>query len=140
MQNLNWLNGGTTTITADHTLEQAIWQRGKPTGVVHHSDRGSQYLSIAYSNRLAESRFKPSVGSTGDSYDNAMAESIIGLYKTEVINQRSSWKTFEEVEWATATWVHWYNHQRIYEALDYRSPVEFAQKHWDNVGQAAEVA
>jgi putative transposase len=95
-------------------LEQAIWARGKPNGVIHHSGRGSQYLSITYSNRLSEAAFKPSVGSTGDSYDNAMAESVIGLYKTELINRRGPWKTFEEVEYATLNWVSCYNTKRLH--------------------------
>jgi putative transposase len=113
-------------------LEQAIWARGKPNGVIHHSDRGSQYLSITYSNRLSEAGFKPSVGSTGDSYDNAMAESVIGLYKTELINRRGPWKTFEEVEYATLNWVSWYNTKRLHGELGYRPPVEITQEYWDN--------
>ena len=113
-------------------LEQAIWARGKPSGVIHHSDRGSQYLSITYSNRLSEQGFKPSVGSTGDSYDNAMAESVIGLYKTEVIHRRRTWKTFEEVEYATLTWVSWYNTKRLHGELGYQPPLEIAEEYWDN--------
>ena len=113
-------------------LEQAIWARGKPSGVIHHSDRGSQYLSITYSNRLSEQGFKPSVGSTGDSYDNAMAESVIGLYKTEVIHRRRTWKTFEEVEYATLTWVSWYNTKRLHGELGYQPPLEIAEEYLDN--------
>jgi transposase InsO family protein len=111
-------------------LEQAIWARGRPKGVTHHSDRGSQYLSLRYSDRLAEAGFEPSVGSKGDSYDNAMAESLIGLFKTEVINQRSSWKTFEEVEYATLFWIDWYNKERLHGALGYVPPVEFEKAHY----------
>lgn len=113
-------------------LEQAIWARGKPSGVIHHSDRGSQYLSITYSNRLSEQGFKPSVDSTGDSYDNATAESVIGLYKTELIHRRRTWKTFEEVEYATLTWVSWYNTQRLHGELGYQPPLEIAEQYWDN--------
>jgi putative transposase len=110
-------------------LEQAIWARGRPRGVTHHSDRGGQYLSIRYSDRLAEAGFEPSVGSKGDSYDNAMAESLIGLLKTEVIDHRSSWKTFEEVEYATLIWIDWYNKERLHGALGYVPPVEFETAH-----------
>ena len=110
-------------------LEQAIWAQGRPRGVTHHSDRGSQYLSIRYSDRLAEAGFEPSVGSKGDSYDNAMAESLIGLFKTEGINHRSAWKTFEEVEYATLIWIDWYNKERLHGALGYVSPVEFERAH-----------
>ena len=112
-------------------LEQAIWARGRPRGVSHHSDRGSQYLSIRYSDRLAEAGFEPSVGSKGDSYDNAMAESVIGLYKTEVINHRGPWKTFEEVEYATLIWIDWYNKERLNGALGYVPPVEFERVHYE---------
>lgn len=82
-------------------LEQALWSRSGITGVVHHSDRGRQYLSIRYSERLAEAKAQPSVGSVGDSYDNALAETIIGLYKTEVIHRRGPWRHLEAVEYAT---------------------------------------
>ena len=112
-------------------LEQAIWARGRPRGVTHHSDRGSQYLSIRYSDRLAEAGFEPSVGSKGDSYDNAMAESVMGLYKTEVINHRGPWKTFEEVELATLIWIDWYNKERLHGALGYVPPVEFERVHYE---------
>ncbi len=88
----------------------------------------TQYLSIRYRDRLAEAGFEPSVGSKGDSYDNAMAESLIGLFKTEVINQKSSWRTFEEIEYATLIWIDWYNKERLHGALGYVPPVEF-EKH-----------
>lgn len=110
-------------------LEQANWAQGRPRGVTHHSDRGSQYLSLRYSDRLAEAGFEPSVGSKGDSCDSAMAESLIGLFKTKVINERSSWKTFEEVEYATLTWIDWYNKERLHGALGYVPPVEFGRVH-----------
>jgi len=90
-------------------LEQALWSRAGAKGVVHHSDPGSQYLSIRYSERLAEAGVEPSVGSVGDSYDNALAETIIGLYKTEVIHRRGPWRQLDEVEYATLEWVDWFN-------------------------------
>lgn len=109
-------------------LEQAIWARGKPKGVIHHSDQGSQYLSIRYSDRLMEAGFKASVGSVGDSYDNAMAESINSLYKAEVIYRDSrSWRNLEEVEIATLKWVDWFNNRRLLEPISDIPPAEFEQ-------------
>ncbi|HHG0088331.1 TPA: IS3 family transposase, partial [Escherichia coli] len=101
-----------TTFVLD-ALEQALWAR-QPSGTVHHSDKGSQYVSLAYTQRLKEAGLLASTGSTGDSYDNAMAESINGLYKAEVIH-RKSWKNRTEVELATLTWVDWYNNRRLLE-------------------------
>ena len=98
-------------------LEQALWSRSGVQGVVHHSDRGSQYLSIRYSERLTEAGVQPSVGSVGDSYDNALAETIIGLYKTEVIHRRGPWRHLEAVEYATLEWVDWFNHRRLLEPI-----------------------
>jgi transposase InsO family protein len=106
-------------------LEQALWARAGAKGVIHHSDRGSQYLSIRYSERLAEAGVEPSVGSVGDSYDNAMAESIIGLYKTELIEQRGPWRSLDAVEYATLAWVHWFNNQRLLEPIGNVPPAEF---------------
>ena len=106
-------------------LEQALWARGKPTGVIHHSDRGSQYLSIRYSERLTEAGFNASVGSVGDSYDNAMAESINALYKAEVIHKQGSWQSMDKVEHATLTWVDWFNHHRILQSIGDRPPAEY---------------
>jgi len=106
-------------------LEQALWARAGAKGVIHHSDRGSQYLSIRYTERLAEAGVEPSVGSVGDSYDNAMAESIIGLYKAELIDRRGPWRHFEAVEYATLAWVHWFNHQRLLEPIGNVPPAEF---------------
>ncbi|WP_170993021.1 IS3 family transposase, partial [Escherichia coli] len=103
-----------TTFVLD-ALEQALWAR-RPSGTVHHSDKGSQYVSLAYTERLKEAKLLASTGSTGDSYDNAMAESINGLYKAEVIH-RKSWKNRAEVELATLTWVDWYNNRRLLERL-----------------------
>jgi putative transposase len=106
-------------------LEQALYaRRPDPNELIHHSDRGSQYLSIRYSERLAEASIEPSVGSKGDSYDNALAETINGLYKAEVIHRRSSWKTIENVEMATLEWVAWFNHQRLLEPIGYIPPAE----------------
>jgi len=106
-------------------LEQALWAR-KPAraGLVHHSDRGSQYLSIRYSERLAEAGIEPSVGSRGDSYDNALAETINGLYKAEVIHRQTPWRSRQALERATLEWVHWYNHHRLMGPLGYIPPAE----------------
>ena len=106
-------------------LEQALWARGKPKGVIHHSDRGSQYLSIRYSERLTEAGFNASVGSVGDSYDNAMAESINALYKAEVIHKLGPWQSMDKVEHATLTWVDWFNNRRILQSIGDRPPAEY---------------
>ena len=100
-------------------LEQALYDRGvnQKTGLVHHSDRGVQYLPIRYADRLSEVGISPSVGSVGDSYDNALAETINGLYKTEVIRSRGPWRNIEDVEFATLTWVDWFNHRRLLEPI-----------------------
>ena len=123
-------------------LEQALYDR-KPSddgSLTHHSDRGSQYLSIRYSERLAEAGIEPSVGSRGDSYDNALAETINGLYKAEVIHRRGPWKTKQAVELATLEWVAWFNHHRLMEPLGYIPPAEFeANYHRQRAGQAATV-
>ena len=107
-------------------LNQAICQRVPPeaAGLIHHSDRGSQYLSIKYTERLAEAGIDPSVGSVGDSYDNALAESIIGLFKSEVINFLGPWKSTAQVEWETLKWVAWYNTERLHSAIGYITPNE----------------
>lgn len=108
-------------------LEQAIWTRQEEDlqGLVHHSDRGSQYLSIRYTERLAEEGAITSVGSRGDSYDNAMAESIIGLYKSELITIQGPWRTVADVELATLTWVHWWNTKRLLQPTGNIPPVEY---------------
>ena len=104
---------------------------------MHHSDRGSQYLSIRYTERLAEAGIESSVGSTGDSYDNAMAESIIGLYKTETIWPRGPWKNLDEVEYATLEWVDWYNNKRLLEPIGNIPPVEYEAAYYEQEnGQA----
>jgi putative transposase len=107
-------------------LEMAIWRRqAQLQGLVHHSDRGSQYLAIRYTERLAEAGAVTSVGSVGDSYDNALAETIIGLYKTELIRRRGPWKGIDQVEYATLEWVDWFNHRRLLEPIGYVPPAEF---------------
>jgi putative transposase len=107
-------------------LEMAIWRRqAQLEGLVHHSDRGSQYLAIRYTQRLAEAGAVTSVGSRGDSYDNALAETIIGLYKTELIRRRGPWKGIDDLEYATLEWVDWFNHRRLLEPIGYVPPAEF---------------
>ena len=107
-------------------LEQALHDR-RPAhrgGLIHHSDRGSQYVSIKYTERLAEAGIEPSVGSVGDSYDNALAETINGLYKAELIHRRAPWKTKESVEFVTLEWVSWFNHHQLLEPIGYIPPAE----------------
>jgi putative transposase len=112
-------------------LEMAIWRRRAGLeGLVHHSDRGSQYLAIRYTERLAEAGAVTSVGSRGDSYDNALAETIIGLYKTELIRRRGPWKGLDEVEYATLEWVDWFNHRRLLEPIGQVPPAEFEAAFW----------
>ncbi|MGR3594022.1 MAG: DDE-type integrase/transposase/recombinase, partial [Limimaricola soesokkakensis] len=107
-------------------LEQAVQQRRpvKGAGLVHHSDRGSQYLAIRYTERLGEAGIEPSVGSVGDSYDNALAETINGLFKAEVIHRRGPWRSFEAVEYATLEWVDWFNYRRLLELIGNIPPAE----------------
>lgn len=119
-------------------LEQALHERQphRDDGLIHHSDRGSQYVSIRYTERLAEANIEPSVGSKGDSYDNALAETINGLYKAEVIH-RQSWKSREAVEMATLKWVYWYNHQRLLGSIGYIPPAEAEANYYQQqTGQA----
>jgi putative transposase len=106
-------------------LEQALHGRRGTEGLVHHSDRGVQYLSIRYTERLAEAGIERSVGSVGDSYDNALAESVIGLFKTEVIRPRGPWRNIDAVEFAVLEWVDWFNNRRLLEPLDYVPPAEY---------------
>nr|WP_170867349.1 IS3 family transposase [Escherichia coli] len=120
-----------TTFVLD-ALEQALWAR-RPSGTVHHSDKGSQYVSLAYTQRLKEAGLLASTGSTGDSYDNAMAESINGLYKAEEIH-RKSWKNRAEVELATLTWVDWYNNRRLLERLGHTPPAEAEKAYYASIG------
>ena len=121
-------------------LEQALWSRAKTDGLVHHSDRGSQYLSIRYTERLAEANIDASVGSVGDSYDNALAETINGLYKTEVIRRRGSWKNMEEVEYATLEWVDWFNNRRLLEPIGNVPPAEYEMVYYRQLEESTMVA
>jgi transposase InsO family protein len=126
-------------------LEQAIWARGHSDNLIHHSDRGSQgeftqYLSIRYSDRLAEAGIEASVGSVGDSYDNALAETINGLYKTELIHRRAPWRTVEEVEYGTLEWVDWFNNRRLLEPIGNVPPAEFEMAYYRQQGESAMVA
>ena len=123
-------------------LEQALHDR-RPVhrgGLVHHSDRGSQYLGIRYTERLAEAGIEPSVGSVGDSYDNALAETINGLYKAEVIHRRGPWRSFEAVEFATLTWVDWFNNRRLLEPIGYIPPAEAEERYYATPDQPAMAA
>lgn len=118
-------------------LEQALHER-RPHhrgGLVHHSDRGSQYVSIRYSERLAEAGIEPSVGSVGDSYDNALAETINGLYKAEVIHRRGPWRSFEAVEFATLEWVDWFNHRRLMRPIGDIPPAEAEERYYAMLDQ-----
>jgi putative transposase len=119
-------------------LEQAIYDRcgNGADGLVHHSDRGTQYLSMRYTDRLADAGIAPSVGSRGDSYDNALAESIIGLFKTEVIRRLGPWRHLEAVEFATLDWVDWFNHRRLLEPIGYVPPAEYEQRYSERAAVA----
>ena len=123
-------------------LEQALYDRQKSdTGeLVHHSDRGVQYLSIRYAERLQEAGIEPSVGSVGDSYDNALAETINGLYKTEVIRQQGPWRNIEDVEFATLTWVDWFNNRRIFEPIGNVPPREKENEYYQQLEESAMAA
>jgi transposase InsO family protein len=117
------------TLKADvlplQALDMAAWGAGgNLTGLIHHADHGSNYLSLVYTSRIAELGAEPSTGSVGDSYDNALAEAVNGLYKTELIRQRGPWRTVEQVELATLEWVWWWNHARLHGELGYRTPAE----------------
>jgi transposase InsO family protein len=131
----------TTQFVLD-ALEQALWQR-KPSGnksLVHHSDRGSQYLSIKYTERLLDADVDPSVGSVGDSYDNALAESVIGLFKTEVIKQLGPWKTMQDVEWEAMQWIEWYNTERLLAPIGYIPPAEAERRYLEQAQPMDKVA
>ena len=119
-------------------LEQAIHARRDDTitGLVHHSDRGIQYVSMRYTGRLADAGIAPSVGSRGDSYDNALAETIIGLFKTEVIRRKGPWKNLETVEFATLEWVDWFNHRRLLEPIGYVPPAEYEARYYEQAAVA----
>ena len=121
-------------------LEQALWSRKDTDGLIHHSDRGSQYLSIRYTERLAEAGIEVSVGSVGDSYDNALAETINGLYKTEVSRKRGPWKHTDDVEYATLEWVDWFNNRRLLEPIGNVPPVEYEKMYYDELEGSCEAA
>jgi transposase InsO family protein len=121
-------------------LEQALHARPHGDDLVHHSDRGAQYLSIRYTERLAEAGIERSVGSVGDSYDNALAETVIGLYKTEVIRRRGPWRHIDAVEFATLSWVDWFNNRRLLEPLGYVPPAEFEAAYYRRQSTPAMVA
>ena len=115
-------------------LEQALHDRGMPKNVIHHSDRGVQYLSIRYTNRLEAANLRASVGTTGDSYDNALAETVNGLYKSEVIDYlKENWTGINDVELATLEWVDWFNKIRLHSTIGYVSPFEFEKRYYDNL-------
>ena len=123
-------------------LDQAIWQRKTPdnNALVHYSDRGSQYLSIKYTERLVEVGIDQSVGTVGVSYDNALAECVIGLFKAEVINQIGPWKSMREVEWETLKWVDWYNNRQLFGPIGYITPAEVADAFYANLNTLDKVA
>ena len=123
-------------------LEQALYDRGvnEKTNLIHHSDRGVQYLSIRYTDRLTELGIAPSVGSVGDSYDNALAETINGLYKTEVIRQQGPWRNIEDVEFATLTWVDWFNNRRLLEPIGNVPPAELEAAYYEQLEGSAMAA
>jgi len=131
----------TTDFVLD-ALEQALYARqpGNDGSLTHHSDRGSQYVSIRYSERLAEAGIEPSVGSRGDSYDNALAETINGLYKAELIHRRAPWKTRESVELAILEWVSWFNHKRLHSSIGYIPPAEAEANYYNQLGKTADEA
>ncbi len=131
----------TTDFVLD-ALEQVLYARqpGNDGSLTHHSDRGSQYLSIRYSERLAEAGIEPSVGSRGDSYDNALDETINGLYKAELIHHRAPWKTRESVELATLEWVAWFNHKRLHSSIGYMPRAEAEANYYNQLGTTADEA
>jgi putative transposase len=121
-------------------LEQALWARPDTEQLVHHSDRGVQYVSIRYTERLAEAGIEPSVGSVGDSYDNALAETIIGLFKTEVVHRLGPWRNVDHVEYETLDWVDWFNNRRLLEPIGNIPPAEFEELYYQSQEETAMVA
>jgi putative transposase len=119
-------------------LEMSLWTRaraghtigGRLDGLIHHSDAGSHYTSIRYSDRLADAGAVASIGSVGDSYDNAQAESLIGLYKLECVRRDGPWRGVEDLELATLSWVHWFNHQRLHSIIGYVPPAEYENEYY----------
>ena len=118
-------------------LEMALWVRARADqdidGVVHHSDAGSQYTSIRYSNRLLDAGAVASIGTVGDSYDNALAESLIGLYKTECVRPEGPWRGVDDLELGTLDWVHWFNETRLHSSIGYMPPTEFEANHYRQI-------
>lgn len=131
-----------TACSRPDALEQALhdWRPLHRPGLVHHSDRGSQYVSIKYTERLAQAGIEPSVGSVGDSYDNALAETINGLYKAELIHRRGPWRSFEAVEFATLEWVDRFNNRRLLEPIGNIPPAEAEQRYYAMLEQPAMAA
>ncbi len=129
-----------TTGFVPDALNQAIYQRVPSGDLVHHSDRGSQYPSIRYTERLSEAGIDPSVGSVGDSYDNALAESTIGLFKTEVIDFMGPWKSVGQIEWETLKWVNWYNTKRLHSKIGYVTPQEAEENFYEALIEAEKAA
>jgi putative transposase len=121
-------------------LDQALWARSDSKGVIHHSDRGCQYLSTRYTERPKEAGVEPSVGSVGDSYDNALAESVIGLFKSEVIHHRGPWRNLDQVEYATLEWVDWLNNRRLLEPIGNIPPAEFELMYYRKQDESAAAA
>jgi len=121
-------------------LEQALYERRPADNLIHHSDRGSQYLSIKYTERLADAGLEPSVGTVGDSYDNALAETMIGLFKAEVIHRLGPWKSADDVEWETLKWVDWFNNRRLLEPIGYITPTEAEEAYYANMNALDKVA
>ena len=133
------------TLKADilplRALDMAAWAAGgKLDGLIHHADHGSNYLSLVYTDRIAELGAKPFTGTIGDSYDNAMAEAVNGLYKTELIRRRGPWRTVEQVELATLEYVWWWNNQRLHSELNYRTPIEAEQAFYAALEEAPSAA
>jgi transposase InsO family protein len=121
-------------------LEQALYERRPSDSLIHHSDRGSQYVSIKYTERLADAGLEPSVGTVGDSYDNALAETMIGLFKAEVIHRLGPWKSADAVEWETLKWVDWFNNRRLLEPIGYITPAEAEEAFYANMNTVDKVA
>jgi putative transposase len=131
------VSGSLRSDIALDALEQALYARGYGDGLVHHSDRGVQYLSIRYTERLEEAGVEPSVGSVGDAYDTALAETVIGLYKTEVINRRGPWRSLEAVEFATLEWVDWFNNRRLLEPIGHIPLAQYEEAYYQSQEDAA---
>jgi transposase InsO family protein len=136
-----WTSGGCSSPARSASPHnKALHSRTGTHGLIHHSDRGCQYLSIRYTERLAEAGVNASVGSVGDSYDNALAETINGLYKTEVIRRRGPWRHIDAVEYATLEWVDWFNHRRLLEPIGDMPPAELEQAYYRQLEESAMAA